>query len=142
MITNPGSKTRVDEVADGLVVDEEPLPSATPPRTVMRDLLDKPLSLPAPRAASAAPMPWPWPRGRRQVLVHCRNSEEADAIVAEIRKASGPYAAVKALSRRRVRGARRGSWTHDVINRSAMATVTPGGSRPAPRPQDRGSGTP
>jgi hypothetical protein len=34
MITNPGSKTRVDEVADGiyLVVDEEPLLFHTGPR--------------------------------------------------------------------------------------------------------------
>ena len=32
MITNPGSKPRVDEVADGLVVDEEPLLFHTGPR--------------------------------------------------------------------------------------------------------------
>ncbi len=79
MITNPGSKTRVDEVGDSLVVDEEPLLFHTGPRR-MFPLVREAVAAVLPverlrhvgfshfRAVSAATAPY---IGRR-----CRRSED------------------------------------------------------------------
>ena len=68
MITNPGSKTRVDEVADSLVVDEEPLLFHTGPRR-MFPLVREAVAvvLPAKRVTTFLPRKVPgWASGALQ----------------------------------------------------------------------------